>query len=314
MPPESKNRGGSPPFGFRWSEGELVHTSNEATVYALIFELFLIHQRKSKVATLLNVKGLRTRAGKEFSYSTIKRLLTNPVAKGVQRSSVSELNEYGERTNIVREKSIPSIVSVDIWNHVQAILSEQSGTQTRSPTQDLFVGKVVCQCDSIMELPSKSLDYRCFSCDAKISIEDVHTIVERELVPLTLPDSKELRNTASTSLLDSKTDSTLLLKQVKRDIDKLFSLHSKDAVSDEVFKERHDVLNQRKEQLLQSLKESNKHKFTSSMIDQWRSLQPDLKRIIVENLVDQVLICEDKVTASLYPLFNFAQQVNTSRP
>ena len=311
---DQKNRGGQAPFGFRWHEGELVHVPNEATTFALAFELFLIHQRKSTVANLLNMKGLRTRAGKAFSYSTIKRLLTNPIANGIHRSSYSELDESGERTNIVQEKSITPIVSEPVWDHVQAILSEQSGTQTRSPTQDIFIGKVECQCSTIMELPSKSSDYCCFSCDAKIRVEDVHSAIEDQLKLLVLPPADELKQTATTSLLDLKTDPAPLLKQVERDIEKLFSLHSKDAISDEVFKQRHDILQTRKTQLLATLERSTNQQSDLSLIDHWHTLPPNLKRIVVENLVDKITISADKVTVALYPLFNFAQQVTTSQP
>jgi len=102
---QTKSNGGQAPFGFRWCDGELVQEPQEASTYALIFDLFLIHQRKGTVAKLLNQRGLRTHAGKEFTSPTIKRALENPIAKGIRRISVTEANEGGERVHRFIETS-----------------------------------------------------------------------------------------------------------------------------------------------------------------------------------------------------------------
>jgi len=236
---QTKNNGGQAPYGFRWHQGELMHEPSEVSTYALLLDLFLIRQRKGTVAKLLNQQGLRTSADKPFSFSTVKRLLEKPAAKGVYRSNVREMNDDGTWSNRVIEKQIPPIISETTWDHIQAILAEQAGTQSRPPTQDLFIGKVVCGCDDpqpVMELPSKSADYRCPVCAQTISTEDVLSIVEGHFDALILPDEQVLTKTATTALIDINHDPARLLKRVNRDIDKLFDLHSQEAITDDVFK------------------------------------------------------------------------------
>lgn len=309
-----KHTGGQAPFGFTWKSGELAQDPREAPTYALLFDLFLVHQRKGAVAKLLNDQGLRTRAGKEFAFATIKRLLENPIAKGIHRSSVSTTDETGEQIDAVVEKSIPPIVSATIWNHVQAILAQQDGSQSRTPTQDLFVGMVLCHCGTLMELVSKSSDYHCYKCEQKISKEDVLAIVEDQFSRLSLPDSDTLKNRATTSLIDQQNDPKRILKQVDRDIEKLFSLHSNDTITDSTFKERHTILEKRKKQLQAILEPTDQHKEYSTFIDHWQSLKPNMKRILVENVIEKITIAPAKATVSLYPLYNFAQQPSTSSP
>lgn len=312
MTKQSKNNGGNAPFGFRWNDGELVQEPLEAKIYALIFELFLVHQRKQTVAKLINARGFRTKKGGEFSYTTIKGLLKNPVAKGAQRSSISVEGVDGTKHDEVVEKSVAPIVSEKVWDHVQAILDEQSGKQSRSPTQDIFVGKVSCHCGSPMELPSKSADYKCPSCTETISTKDVWDVVENRLASLTLPTNDLLTKTATTALLEIKTDPKRLLKQVNHDIDKLFSLHASESITDDVFKERHAPLLERKTQLEATLENKKTAVSPTSFIDTWHTLPSEMKRIVVENLIDDIVVSPTKVTVSLYPLFNFAQQVTTT--
>jgi len=307
-----KNNGGNAAFGFRWQDGELVQEPHEAKIYALIFELFLVHQRKQTVAKLINAQGFRTSTDRDFSYETVKRLLKSPLAKGIHRSNIAVQNDDGTRRNEVVEKPVAPIVSENVWDHVQAILAEQAGGQSRSPTQDIFVGKVSCHCGSPMELPSKSADYKCPSCTEAISIKDVWDVVEKRLELLILPTNDLLTKTATTALLEIKTDPKRLLKQVNHDIDKLFSLHASESITDGIFKERHAPLVERKTQLEAAIKKKKTAHSPTSFIDTWHTLPSEMKRIVVENLIDDIVVSPTKVTVSLYPLFNFAQQVTTT--
>ncbi len=71
----------------------------------------------------------------------------------------SEVGADGQKINTTVEKPAPPIVSASIWDHVQAILAEQAGSQSRLPKQDLFVGMITCHCGTLMERVSKSSDY-----------------------------------------------------------------------------------------------------------------------------------------------------------
>ena len=307
-------KGGQPPYGFKWHQGELVHEHEEAKIYALIFELFLVHQRKQTIAKQLNERGLRTRTGGEFKYSIIKNLLTKEVAIGIHRSSIVETNEDGEKVNTVIDAHIEPIVSKKVWQHTQAIIEEQAGVQPRSPSQDIFIGKVVCDCGGVMELPSKSKEYKCPGCKQTISIEDVWLVTEHVFSELSLPSKAELEKISRTALFGLQNDTTALFKQVNKEIDKLFDLHKKETISDEVFSARYEPLEERKKQLESQNQDEKIEPSSASFLEQWQVLSSDMKRIVVENLIDSIRITPQKATISLYPLFNFAQQVTTSRP
>ncbi len=311
MTPQTKNKGGQAPYGFRWYEGEFIHEPEEAKICALIFDLFLMYQRKQTVARFINAQGFRTSNGCEFSHATIKRILKSSFAKGIHRTCTTKAGADGGNHEVV-EKPVPPIVSETVWNHVQAILKEQAGTQSRSPTQDIFIGKVFCSCSNLMELPSKSPDYKCPGCAQTMSIDDVWAIVQNRITALALPSEDVLTKTATTAILDIKNNPEPLLKRVNRDMDKLFSLHAKDAISDDIFKERHSPLAVCKVQLEAAIKNQKNAKPPTSFIDSWQELTPEMKRIVVENLIDDIVVSPTKATVSLYPLFNFAQQVTTT--
>ena len=268
------NKGGQAPYGFKWYKDELVHEPEEAKIYAQMFDLFLVYQRKQSVAKLLNKKGYRKRDGKDFTYMVVKRYLEKQIAKGVYFSSKTITNIQGEKEHEMKEKAVAPIVSKRIWDHVQAIMTEQAGKKARPPSQNIFISKVHCSCNSIMELPSKSSEYKCPSCEHTIKIDDVWKITEHTFSQLTLPNKKELDNIAQTSLIDLKVNPSLQLKQVNKEIDSLFD-------------------------------------FSRSFLAHWEKLSIDMKRIVIENLVDNIAVTPEKATVSLYRLFSFAQQVNT---
>ena len=99
-----------------------------------------------------------------------------------------------------------------------------------------------------------------------------------------------------------------MLKDLERDVEKLYTLHSNDAITEDEFKRRYNGLDKRKKQLLSTLEEKESQPASLSFIDRWHSLSEPHKRILVENLMDEIIVTPSGVTFSFYPLFNFAQQ------
>ncbi len=222
MTSKVNNKGGQASYGFKWHQGELIQEPAEAKIYAQIFDLFLVHQRKQTVAKTLNKQGHRTRKGGEFSHTTISHLLKNHIAKGIHRSSINETAPDGTKENTIIETPVEPIVSTKIWNHAQAIMEEQQGQQSRSPSQDTFIGKISCGCGKTMELPSKSSDYKCPSCSEVISISDVWEIAEHTFSQLTLPKKDELTHIAQTSLCSGQVILAADLEEFKKNSSVLF--------------------------------------------------------------------------------------------
>ena len=79
---ETKKPGGAAPYGYQRIDGIIHLHPEESNIRKQVFELFLIHNRKLTVATILNEQGHRTRGGKEFSDTSIDRMLRDPIVRG----------------------------------------------------------------------------------------------------------------------------------------------------------------------------------------------------------------------------------------
>jgi len=178
-----KPLGGAAPFGYKWENRDLVPDEHEAPVRKLMYDLFLIYQRKKTVANLLNEAGHRTRNGSKFSDTTVDRLLRDTTAKGVRRANYTK--SLGEKKHWVYkpkdewvETPIPSIIDTETWDRVNAILEARHYTQKRTPRRSvqLFAGIAYCHCGSKMRVPSNNKKYDCPTCHNKIPTVDLEEI------------------------------------------------------------------------------------------------------------------------------------------
>lgn len=120
--------GGAPPFGYCKKDNKLVPDPKEAPVVKLMFEMYLEERRKRTVAGMLNAKGLRTRGGKKFSCTSITRLITNPIFKGLHR--VNYTKSLGENKQwVLKPKEdwvihkVEPIISEELWNQCNAAVN-----------------------------------------------------------------------------------------------------------------------------------------------------------------------------------------------
>src|SRR5690606_7197946 len=165
-----KPTGDTAPFGYRWEGHELVLDEKEAPVRALMFELFQKHERIKTVANLLNEAGHRTRQGKKFSATTVRRLLTDPLAKGQRRANYTQSTGEGKAWELKSEEEwvyseAPAVVSEEVWNEVNARLERRKEKWAPAKkTRYLFSGLVFCHCGTKMYKPSNMKKYYCRAC------------------------------------------------------------------------------------------------------------------------------------------------------
>jgi site-specific DNA recombinase len=143
-------------YGYRRENGQLVLDPQEAPIRKRMFALFLEHQRKKTVAEIINAEGATTRNGSQFSGQTVGRLLTDARVTG----------KRGE---------IEALVSQEVFDQCQAILTSQKGKAKRKPAH-LFAGLTVCGCGGKMYVPSGSHKYVCRECRAKIHKHDLEAV------------------------------------------------------------------------------------------------------------------------------------------
>ena len=147
-------------WGYRKQEGRLVVDEEEARIVRMIFDLYA-NQRKGirSIAACLAEQGYRNSNGNEFSFSTIRGILSNPKYKGYYCGGKSSKIDYKLRTvkNFAPEdwvvykdeEAVPPIVSEELWDKANLILSKRSAKQsapdkTSYQNKYPYSGKICC--------------------------------------------------------------------------------------------------------------------------------------------------------------------------
>jgi site-specific DNA recombinase len=325
-----KHLGGQPPFGYKYVDKKLVVNSDEIPLYKLIFELFLEHKRKKTVARILNDKGYRTRKGNNFTDSTIRRLLTDPVSKGLHRMNYSRMSKTGVREIKPKEEwvfhKVEPIISEELWNKVNSIIQQQYNSRTKpllNTKVHLFTKYVFCFCGARMFTHSRTKNYLCKKhCGNKINKEDLEEVFRSELHNYTVSKSevdiyfKNLQNVIS----DKNQELVSLRKEkekISKKIDKLFDLHLQGQIKTKSFKKHHEKPHDRLLELEITIEEiekeilsfSNCEVSTNLIIDKarnlyekWDRLHRNQKRNIIETITNKIIVGTQDITINLYKI------------
>ena len=139
--------GGTPPLGYDWvavegtenfarKKSRLEVVDKEADTVRLIFELYASGKGYKAIAGYLNQTGHRTKRNNQFSVAQIKPILTNPVYIGKVRYDVRRNWNEKRRNNInpnpiITEGKHEAIISDELWEKVQFMLSQRQGKPSR---------------------------------------------------------------------------------------------------------------------------------------------------------------------------------------
>ena len=326
-----KPLGGQAPFGYRWDDKKLVIEPKEAPVRKLMYELFLEHKRKRTVARLLNEAGYRTRGGFKFDYSTVYRLLRDPMAKGLRRANYSQRKGKNYEKYVIKPESewvfteAPAIVSADLWDACNHIIEEQLKKNKRPAkrTKQLFAGIAFCVCGGKMYVPSNSPKYVCQKCRNKIGLADLETIFQEQLKTFLFSDT-DIQNYFAMADAQIKEKDCLFAtlsqerKRVIDEMDSIMKLYQKKELPPEGFGRHYRPLEERLRQIDNQLPELQaeidflKINFLSSgeilheaqdLHSHWPSMTPDDKRKIVELITEKIIIdkADIQITLSYLP-------------
>jgi len=324
-----KHLGGQPPFGYTYVNKKLVVNQEEAPICKLVFELFIEHKRKRTIARMLNEKGYRTRKGNNFTDATIRRLLTDPVSKGLHRMNYSRMTK--DRVREIKPKEewvfhkVEPIISEELWDKANAIIQEQSksNTQPLNRKVHLFTKYVFCHCGAKMYTHNRTENYLCRShCGNKIHKEDLEEVFKTELQNYTVSKLevdnyfKELKK----KINDKEEEHKTLLKEkekITKKIDNLLDLHLQGQIETQSFKRYHQKPHKRLLQINETIAElegelisfSSKEESTNLIIeeaknlyDKWSILAKDQKRNIIEAITDKIIIGNQDITINLYKI------------
>ncbi len=320
-----KPLGGAPPFGFRRDGARLTLDETEAPIRRRMFELFLEHKRLKTVASEMNEAGYRTRNGGKFSDTTVRRLIEDPVAKGVKRSNYTRSRGNKKHWDLKSPdewifQQVDQIVSADVWEAANAILAgRKTGERPKQRVVHLFTGVVRCECGGGMTVKWQSPSYTCQKCRRKIRIDDLETVFRDELRSFFLSpdDVRSYLEAADTTLGEKRTLLNALQTeqaQVQSDMDKTYRLYLDGVISSQGFGERYGPLETRARQLadelprlqgeadflaIQHLSSEEIVSEAQDLYGRWDNLSSEEKRAIVETVVERITVGETTVSIDL---------------
>ena len=263
-----KSLGGQAPFGYMKDEkGNLILEPKEAPIRKLIFELFVEHQKNQKVANILNSRGYRTRNGAMFKHTTIDRLLRDPIAKGIRRMNYTKSLGSGKAWKVKPKEDwvfheSPAIVEVELWEKVNAILSESDANREprKRSAVHLFSGILKCSCGGMMYMRPISPRYVCQSCKNKIMPDDIEAVFQDQVNNFIFSDEeikKQLDKGFSEVKVKEEEIKGLRQKadEIQKKIENILDLYQKGQIKIESFKSYHEPLELQFEQVSSRINE-----------------------------------------------------------
>ncbi len=132
--------GGMPPFGYLLNEkNKYVIDGEKSEIIKYIYQRFLKLKSFCKLAKELSEKGKLSPKGRKWSDVQIKRILTHPVYRGAYSWNRTGKRKINEENLIIRENSHPAIISKELWDKVQKIISSKSSTKIQKQEKDYIV-------------------------------------------------------------------------------------------------------------------------------------------------------------------------------
>jgi site-specific DNA recombinase len=322
-----KKLGGAAPFGYRYEGHQLVPDPKEAPVVRRMYELFAEHGRVRTVCRLLNDAGHRMRSGARFGFTTVNRLLSDTTPNG--RHRVNYAKSLGDKKHWVTKPEsewmfhpVPPIVSDDLWNRVNAMLTERR-TRRKAPAKkpkQLFAGVVHCDCGGKMYVPSNTPKYVCFACTRrprnKIPITDLENVFHSQLRDFFFsPEqiAEHLQTADSTLKEKGELLASMEAEQAKltTQAEKLYQLYLADKLSADSFGQRHRPIEERLRQLgdeiprlqgeidflrINYLSSSEVVSEAQNLYSRWPSLPFEEKRRVIENITEKIVVGDGNIS------------------
>lgn len=142
--------GGITAFGYKAVKKHLVQDERESHIVREIYNRFEGYPYYRGITVWLNKMGYRTREGKEFAQSTVKRILISESYKGYltygKRSEGSKVYLPKEKWTI-RKGDFEPIISEEQWNRVQKIIAERKFVRPQKKHGVRFALSCLMRCE-----------------------------------------------------------------------------------------------------------------------------------------------------------------------
>jgi site-specific DNA recombinase len=334
-----KNTGGKGPFGYHWVEGKIIPNPEEAPVVKRAYQIFLETGKLLTTCNQLKEEGLYSRSKKVYKPTSLKRLLSDTIYKGIRRANYAK--SLGNKKNWVLKPekdwvytNVQPLVSEEEWDAANKIFEETARRYTSFKTvpkvgRFLFSGILKCQCGEklyVAPYPSMKIPrYACKKCRLRINedvIEDNFRNALREVVvaPEQLGGNEDLETE-----LQEKQERLELLKKEQKDVngkvDVLIDLYGKQVLDQNGFKERYDPIKTRLDNIsleiprLQAeidfiktneIGKSYVIERATTLASLWDSLSYEARQQVVKELVERIDVGEDSLHFVFFYIPSFA--------
>lgn len=169
---------GKAPYGYHKVNRKLEAHPEQSLILQQIFSLYLKLKCLTTVANTLNDMGYSYENNKPFNLKSIKRVITEPAAKGVYYANTFHENGKPKPESEWIEIPTPALISEEDFNRCQKILN----ASYRQPTKLIYPysGLLYCHCETKMYVRT-SMNYKrddercapryeCRNCGNKINI------------------------------------------------------------------------------------------------------------------------------------------------
>ncbi|MBK6879841.1 MAG: recombinase family protein [Elusimicrobia bacterium] len=132
--------GGQPPYGYKAENAALVIDPPRDQIVKQIFETYVKTRSIRAILRMLKEKGILSRRGKPFGDSAIWQMLRKNVYTG-------KIVHKGK----IHPGQHPPLISEDLFNHVQKLMTESPRFHTETHSHLPFAGIIKCgECGSVM--------------------------------------------------------------------------------------------------------------------------------------------------------------------
>jgi len=333
-----KCTGGVGPFGYKWEDKKLVVNHDEASVVREVFDTFLNVKKFLVTAKILNEKGLRFRNNAKIGNTTVRRILTETVYKGLKRANYCKSKGNKKSWVLKAEKdwvytNVEPIISPEKWEAVNSLI-KQIGS--RYPSEPLFLGKhafsglLRCSCGNKMYAYNyKGVSYSCKKCHIKLAEPVLTQYLKDGLQQISIHPEQLLHSTEQEDLQIQERE--ILLTNMRQELSRISSkteslIYRQKNLSDEDFNKLYASLKETDKQLqiqipqvqqevenLKIAKHGRRQLLThvTDLSTLWDSFSDDARIKLIKELVNKVTVSRNLLTFEYFYLPNLMSVENS---
>lgn len=169
--------GGRIPLGYDIVDKKYVINDMEAKTIRLIFDMFTNGSSQRKIIDTLNENGCKTKLGKNFTRTSLSKILRNDLYKGVYTFNM-------KKETIKKEHGVPNIITEEQFKLAQQLLQDKEfKSSKKADSPYLLTGILYHYNDKMVGVSGKSKTgrkyyyYKCKNCGFTIPKEQIEEAI-----------------------------------------------------------------------------------------------------------------------------------------